>query len=317
MERNYLTSIKALLDNTADLASIPTGMALKIAYDPAIKCVLFDIYGTLVISASGDIDQAEVKTEYLQYAFDRADIAIKLPQGSGEREALLSFVVEELVNAIKACHQDEIKRGNAFPEVDILEIWNQVLHPYINSGEISLPDSEQIKTMAFVFELLSNKLAAMPAMQKTIRRFQDTGMPLGIVSNAQFYTPVVLNYMLNGSLEYTEGVVGFQPDLTIFSYQQKKAKPDVAMFRCLLSVLRDRYGLQAHEVAFVGNDMLKDIYAASQVGFKTVLFAGDQRSLRLRGDKKEVQGLKPDYIIDNLLQLLEITGLGLCSCSDK
>jgi putative hydrolase of the HAD superfamily len=36
---------------------------------------------------------------------------------------------------------------------------------------------------------------------------------------------------------------------------------------------------------------------------KTVLFAGDQRSLRLREDRTEVAGLIPDAIITELRQL--------------
>ena len=41
-------------------------------------------------------------------------------------------------------------------------------------------------------------------------------------------------------------------------------------------------GVAPGEVLYVGNDMLNDVYAAGQVGFRTALFAGDQRSLRMR-----------------------------------
>ena len=52
--------------------------------------------------------------------------------------------------------------------------------------------------------------------------------------------------------------------------------------------------------------MFKDIYPASKVGFKTVLFAGDGRSLRLREDKEEVKGLNPDYAVGDLESILKI-----------
>ena len=41
-------------------------------------------------------------------------------------------------------------------------------------------------------------------------------------------------------------------------------------------------GFPAERVLFVGNDMLNDVAAAAAVGLRTALFAGDQRSLRLR-----------------------------------
>ena len=46
--------------------------------------------------------------------------------------------------------------------------------------------------------------------------------------------------------------------------------------------------------------------AAGKAGFKTALFAGDMRSLRLRRDDPEVENIKPDFIIDDLAQLLDI-----------
>ncbi len=66
--------------------------------------------------------------------------------------------------------------------------------------------------------------------------------------------------------------------------------------------------LQPQEVLFIGNDMLNDIYGAQQMGFKTVLFAGDQRSLRWRKDHQLTQGLKPDFIINDLMQILDCLG---------
>ena len=57
---------------------------------------------------------------------------------------------------------------------------------------------------------------------------------------------------------------------------------------------------------FIGNDMLKDIYAAKKAGFKTALFAGDQRSLRLRENKAEVKNVYPDIIITDLRQLKDL-----------
>ena len=52
--------------------------------------------------------------------------------------------------------------------------------------------------------------------------------------------------------------------------------------------------------------MLKDIWPATQLGFKTALFAGDARSLRLREDDERCRGLKPDLVIDRLSQLAQL-----------
>jgi putative hydrolase of the HAD superfamily len=50
--------------------------------------------------------------------------------------------------------------------------------------------------------------------------------------------------------------------------------------------------------------MLKDIWPATRLGFKTALFAGDRRSLRLREDDERCRVLQPDLVIDQLEQLV-------------
>ena len=54
----------------------------------------------------------------------------------------------------------------------------------------------------------------------------------------------------------------------------------------------------------MGNDMLNDILPARSVGFRTALFAGDKRSLRLRRDDPRCNNLKPDMILTDLIQLV-------------
>jgi len=52
--------------------------------------------------------------------------------------------------------------------------------------------------------------------------------------------------------------------------------------------------------------MLNDIYPAKMVGFKTALFAGDARSLRLRKNHPKCQNLSADIIITDLAQILDL-----------
>ena len=58
-----------------------------------------------------------------------------------------------------------------------------------------------------------------------------------------------------------------------------------------------------HYILYLGNDMLNDIWAAAQVGFRTALFAGDARSLRLREDREEIGDISPNAVITELKQL--------------
>jgi len=103
----------------------------------------------------------------------------------------------------------------------------------------------------------------------------------------------------------SDQIKGFEPNLIYFSWQLSRAKPDLEAFSQAVKHFA-KLDIQPSEVLFIGNDLLNDVYPAHHVGMKTCLFAGDQRSLRLRQGHKMVQGIEPDFVIDDLQQLLDI-----------
>ena len=77
------------------------------------------------------------------------------------------------------------------------------------------------------------------------------------------------------------------------------------MFEAAAKNLRE-LNIHAKSVLYVGNDMLNDIYPAKMAGFKTALFAGDARSLRLRENHPKCQNLSADLVITDLVQVLNL-----------
>ena len=140
----------------------------------------------------------------------------------------------------------------------------------------------------------------MPNLEKTLSACKDLDVLLGIISNAQFYTPHLFKWFLDSSLEDR----GFHPDLIFLSYKFGYAKPSIFMFNAAVEKL-GKMGISAHSVLYIGNDMLNDIYPAKKVGFRTALFAGDARSLRLRENDPKCKDLSADIIITDLIQILD------------
>ena len=139
----------------------------------------------------------------------------------------------------------------------------------------------------------------MPDAQPVIEELHRRGLVLGIVSNAQFYTPLLFEAFFLQSTEQ----LGFDPDLSFFSYQHRQAKPGTWLYEQLVDALAARE-LDPAQILYIGNDALKDIHPAAQLGFRTALFAGDERSLRLREDHKDL--LPPDAVITKLRQIFEL-----------
>ena len=304
MEKNYLNFITEFLDESVEMKPGPTLLKPLVHREPTIKAFIFDVYGTLLISASGDIDESVFSTENLSQAFEAA--GIQLLVNSGHINGFLTGMLDEFRQSIKTFHQEEFKEDKPYPEVDILQIWENILFRHLSAGEIHFKDPLCTKCFTFVFEVLSNRIYPMPGMKELIRELSERKFTLGIISNAQFYTPVILNFFLHHSVTDSEQVKPFDPDLTVFSYTYRRSKPDPYLFKLMRDQCIRKYGLISDEILYIGNDMFRDVYPAFQAGFRTALFAGDARSLRLRQEKTELKKIVPDFIITDLMQLLTI-----------
>lgn len=277
------------------LEPIPTSLEPKLPSLPDIRSVVFDVYGTLVISGSGDIGVSEGIQKETALRSILRDLAITPPyHDTSLSERLVDFIREEHTRA----HQE----GIDFPEVEIRELWAKLLE--IQPG----PDLE---TVAIAYECASNPVWPMPGSQDLLDSLQAAGISMGIVSNAQFYTPYLFESFYLRALDQ----LGFYPDLSFFSYRHRRAKPGTWLYAQLRDALEAR-GIQPQQVLYIGNDALKDIHPAAQLGFRTALFAGDQRSLRLHSERFDLE--PADAIITQLQQVLDILDLNPdCSSSSE
>ncbi|MCF8309550.1 MAG: HAD family hydrolase [Bacteroidales bacterium] len=297
MANDLKEHMKRLLDEQSPLAPLATDFEEKTELNGShVKAFIFDVYGTLLVSSSGDIKESTFSELNLQKALIDADYIIHddLPEGA------FSFMLEDFRFTILEHHKRAKNKDIPYPEINIKEVWEEVLNRAAEKLWITIKEESCLEKFIITFEVLSNKVFPMPGMREIIDELKKLGYPMGIISNAQFYTPLIMNYFLrNEKLE--EAVPPFDPELTVFSYQLNKSKPDDHLFRKIIPVLQQKYSIQPSEVVYVGNDMLKDIYAANAAGFKTALFAGDRRSLKLRENR--VSDLSPDFIITELHQL--------------
>ena len=264
------------------MAPIPTGEQPKgldaLGHQDAF---LFDVYGTLVISASGDIDAPSAcgsKTA-MQDLLRRFSIA-KTPDQL--RQSLIRSVIK--------AHEMRREQGIEYPEVDIVQIWQNVL---------GMDDIARLKAFAREYEMIVNPIGPMPGLREMLCACRQQKIMLGLISNAQFYTLEHLETLLEAPL----ASYGFDKKLTLFSYRFGVAKPSPIMFEIAAQYLLD-CGVPASSVLYVGNDMRNDILPSKAVGFQTALFAGDRRSLRKRAEDERCRQLRPDMVITDLRQLI-------------
>lgn len=263
---------------------IPTAMSFSGHRLAGIQCVMFDVYGTLFISESGDIGMLK------RSLAESGQVSALLTEFGIARDA--KAVLEAFFAEIDHTHVRMKKAGVPFPEVCIDDIWMSVL---------GTSDRGEARDFAARFEMIVNPVYPMPHLAEVFKKLKENKVRMGIVSNAQFYTPLLFQWFLGGTLEH----LGFDRDLLVWSYRKGMAKPDKRLFAHAASRLAV-VGILPENVLYLGNDMKNDIYPAAAQGFRTALFAGDERSLRLREDIPHLRDLVPDAVLTDLAQLFLI-----------
>ena len=240
-----------------------------------IRAVLFDIYGTLFVSGAGEIA-----------ADPDHPLAPAAATTSSHIEEMEAYFRQE----VQSRHKKSRDLGIDWPEVRVEEIWAHYTGKIPDAWNI--PQKNMEYELAVHYELAVNPVYPMPHAESLLRSLVTSGRKLGIISNAQFFTPLLFNAFFKKSPEE----LGFDPCLCIYSFEEKEAKPSARLFIKAQKLL-ELQNIKPEETLYIGNDMRNDIIPAAAAGFITALFAGDRRSLRLRENDSACKGKKPSMLI--------------------
>jgi len=152
------------------LSPLPTPLNQSGKLDKKIKCILFDIYGTLFISASGDIGTVKKisqETDKIEHLLERFKI---------KRNA--KTLLKDFFGTIDKNHANLKKKGIDFAEIEIDKIWMSVI------GDDNL---KRARAFALEFELIVNPAYPMPHLKQVLWKLKIRHITLGIISNAQFF----------------------------------------------------------------------------------------------------------------------------------
>lgn len=246
MNRDQLIAL--IRDRSRPIPPQPVAVAARRLAGPPVRAVLFDVYGTLLVSAAGDI---------------------------GSASPLAALIAQQ--------HAAARQRGLDWPEVEIRALWR--------AHGIA---AAEVERAAVEHELATNPVWPMPGFPAVPRALADR-FAVGVVSNAQFYTPLTLEALAGAPLP----ALGLAADLCLWSFEAGRAKPSVELYRAAARRLAAR-GIAPGEVLMVGNSARKDVAPAQAAGFRAALFAGDRRAY------DPAEGVQPDAVVTDLAQLLDL-----------
>jgi putative hydrolase of the HAD superfamily len=279
----------------------------------SIGAVLWDVYGTLCGMDLGDLEKTLEHDEHLLRAARAtiAEFSLEEPLMRMEPDQSSENTLRDLyLQMIDDSHLRSLAEGTKYPEVLIEQIWLQILRECTDHG-LRLPQNEPPLHTAYrcacFFDWSLQHIYLYPHTGDALETLKKAGIIQGIISNAQFYTPLHLRRLLRKDRGHDDLELEdyFSEPAVLFSYEMGFSKPNLEAFRRALAFL-NRQGIAPEQVLFIGNDMLKDIWAAAQCGMKTMLFAGDNRQTVLREDEPLCRNLRPDAVVTDMKQIAEL-----------
>lgn len=275
-----------------------------------IQVVIFDVYGTLINYwnnqfHSDDLKQVELKRAFRKTAdfFGFTPILEQIDPEKPAEQTLNDFYHGLIVMK----HEQSMQAGKTYPEVRIEEVWDIILSILVRNGydlESHQKGDRQdfSRIIAYYYNFQSLKRGFFEGVVPALKKLKEQNIKLGILSNAQFYTPMDLTLFLRDQQdELVDYLELFDDDLIFYSFEYGVAKPNKMLYEKLYDALYEMDVLPSQTV-FVGNDLAADIQAAEEIGMKTCLFTGNEGSTFLH----ELDGkVFPDITFSEFSQLPE------------
>lgn len=291
---NWTTLIHARRQTEA--VELPEGATVQLKQFANIRAVVFDVYGTLFSSGVGDISLSTVQNRDQTLKDTLSDNDLTITETGNQNR------FDEQLNKQIRQHQD-LRRQNGiqFPEVEIRDVWQDFLQELVAADWIQAYQNVDIETLVIDYESRVNPTQAMPSLEHTLNQLKASGKVLSIISNAQFYTPLLFDTYLQKPIEAFD----FSDECSVWSYKLKEGKPSQRLYEIAAEKLAAHSQITPNQVLYVGNDIRNDIWPAQAIGFNTALFAGDKLSLRRRENDSDCSHIRADIEITNLAQILE------------
>ena len=210
-----------------------------------MKAVLFDVYETLLTGPRSR---------------NREPLLRRVARDFGLDFPTWESLTERLDEEIRLEHRQS---SSTHPEVDIRELWQRIFPSLDDSSAFALSAEEAI-----------HPVSPMPGAEETILKLDQQGLKLGIISNAQAYTRILLARHLGEAWD------SFDRRLLFFSYEHRIAKPDTHLFQLAKDQLAAD-GILPNEVLMVGDSEKNDIEPAKAVGFLSHLVQGNSLNFPL------------------------------------
>ncbi|MFN0199570.1 MAG: HAD family hydrolase [Planctomycetaceae bacterium] len=279
-----------------------------------VRAVIWNVYGTLVRISEGELLYIHPQPLRMQIALDKTIHEFNMWQSMTRKPgAPWESLLPKYQHLVEASWMLPTKRKGDLPAVNSMQIWSKIISrleqkEYEYDVSFYGDRDELAEKVAYFFHANLQGVAAYPEGLSTLSKIASAGYRQGLLADVQsFSLPQMLRVMAGGGK-----LVGLEDLMTsgclTLSLARGVRKPSPTLYESSIEQFK-KLGITPSSILYISNRLHDDLAVAKRYGMRTVLFAGDQNSLCAKRVDLKNPDLKPDRLITELSQVLQILSL--------
>jgi hypothetical protein len=280
---------------------------------PGVRCVLWNVYGTLLAVSGGDLVFEHPQKFVMDVALDKTIQEFKMwgsmSRKPGQPAEYMRVIYDQVMLEQRGISGPG---GEKHPEVNADRVWEAIIKKLLQKdyrwdagfyGALN----ELSRKVAYFFHASLQGTACEHGAATALRHVHDSGLAQGLLADGQCFTEVQLQRGLEAQQPGASLDDLIDPGLRVLSWEVRGRKPSERLFREALDRLAGR-GIAPGEVLHVGSRIAQDIIPAKKLGMRTALFAGDKASLQATPEQLQAPAGRPDVLMNRLREIADVVG---------
>lgn len=277
---------------------------------PEVRAVCWNVYGTLISLPGGELYFEHPQEMIMNIALDKTIQEFKMWGSMSRKPGQPSAYMKQMYDQVFSDLKGITVGGEKHPEVASHKIWEGILKKLLQKeytfdagfyGSLN----QLAEKIAYFFHASLQGTGCYPGAAQTIKALEESGKIQYLLAEGQCFTAVQLQRGLQAQQEDMRLESCVPEERQILSFQVGARKPSERIYRQALEKLSDQ-GIESHEVLHIGSRIEQDIEPGRRLGMRTALFAGDKASLRATPEQLKDSKCRPDALITELPQVLDL-----------
>jgi FMN phosphatase YigB (HAD superfamily) len=277
---------------------------------PGIRAVTWSCYGTLLNIAGGELYFQHPQEFMMNVALDKTVQEFKMWASMSRKPGQPAEYMGQMYSHALDEQRLAPAAGEKHPEVQAERVWEAILKKLLKKdyqfdagffGSLN----EYSRKVTYFFHASLQGVAAYAGAAQALRGLRAAGLCQGLIADAQCFTLIQLQRCLAQQDAAANVEELIDPALRALSFEVRARKPSERLYRHLLPALHAK-GIHPAEVLHVGSRVAHDLVPARRLGMRTALFAGDRASLEATPEQLKDPASRPDVLLTELPQVLEV-----------